>query len=176
MRISATLENPGALNGASARVRAGFKREAFAVGAIAVERVKRELLSGPTSATQTEVRSGQRRRSYGHRVGTSPQGITLDVGAIKPGPGGKIPIQSRVHEGYDAGGNRVASFTIKAKNAPYLVFPIRRGPGLAKGNIVGWVRTKEVTLIPRPTFELVEKIVTPALQERAAKVLNDAVQ
>lgn len=176
--LEGSREEIGRLNGAGDRMRRGAGQLAFRTGATAVERVKRDLLSGPTSATQTEVRSGQRRRSYDHRVGNVPNGVALDIGAINPGAGGKIPIQSRVFEGFDAAGNRVSKFVIKSKTPGGRLgpFPIRRGPGLAKGNIVGWARPLSVTLYPRPTLPLVEKIVTPILESEFPKVFRDAVR
>jgi hypothetical protein len=156
----------------------------------------------------TAVRSGVAVRSYGHAIEADNQGVTLTAGAIKPGPDGEVPLHVRVQEGYDAKGNKVDKFVIKAKNDrvikrrlhfghttigantpnPYflftsvshtvrlLTFPIRKGPGLAKGNIVGWVSKEEISLKPRPVVESVGQQIPDALRAVCGKVFVDALR
>jgi hypothetical protein len=76
---------------------------------------------------------------------------------------------ARIHEGYDAGGNKVSQFVIRPKRGKFGRFPIRVGGGLSKGNIVGWrtyTRAKPVILRPRPTFPAVEARLVAELPER----------
>lgn len=156
-----------ALNGARSKLRKEWKRGAFAIGGEGVK-VGRDAMS-------TEVRSAQRVRSYSHAVSDRAEGINLDIGPIRPGAGGRVAIHPRVFEGFDASGRKVDQFVIRAKNKPYLHFPIRRGPGLSRSNIIGWVKVKQVTLKPDPTFPTVERHVTPRLEEMGGRVFRDVL-
>lgn len=145
-------------------------RETNEAGAQAVQYARETFLTGGTTSTRTAVRSGRRLRSYAHRVSEQGKSILLDYGPIRA-TGGEVPIHVRVHEGFDAGGNRVAQFVIGPKNGKVGRFPIRSGGGLAKGNIVGWrtyTRERPVILRPRPTFPAVQARLEKELPERGS--------
>jgi hypothetical protein len=147
---------------------------AFTIGAKAVEEIKREYRS-TGSRTSTWVRSGQLRRSYAHTVKRTGSAVTMEVGAIRPTAGGKIPLHAHIHEGIDAQGNRVNRWVIRPTVKPYLVFPIRRGGGLAKSNIIGWVKTRQVVIYPRPALDPVGRKLVDQLQARGLQVVKDAL-
>lgn len=161
------------LGGAKDEIRKGWKAAADQVGVTEVRRIRREFRT-VRSATSTGVQSGALRRSYGHAVKERPDGIDLEIGAIAP-VSGRVPLHARVHEGYDAFGNRVSRFVIKPKNKPYLHFPIFGGGGrtTALKNITGWVRTKgPIILKPRPSLDSVAQRVPALLDRRAAEVFR----
>lgn len=162
------------LNGGRQRFQEEFDRELYAIGAESVTKMRNEILTGGTTATRTAVRSARRVNAYGHtpvrREGTR---ASMDVGAIMPGPGGRVPLHVRVQEGFDAQGNRVDQFVIKPKKGPFLVFPIRQGGGLAKENIVGWVRTRgPVILRPRPALPTAAKYIQEEVPRRGLAVFR----
>lgn len=162
------------LRAAAGTIRSGWAKECARLGAGAVERIKAEFRT-TASETSTAVRSGQLRRSYDFRVQRTGDGVELTVGAIRPTAAGQVPLHARVHEGYDRQGNRVAQFIIRPRNAAWLTFPIRRGGGLATSNIVGWVRTKAVRLVPRPALEPVGKQLVEQMQAAGLRVVGDAL-
>ena len=162
------------LAAAPEKIRRDWAKQSAILGAQAVERIKAEFRT-TASDTSTAVRSGQLRRSYAFDVKRTSDGAELTVGAIRPTASGQVPIHARVHEGYDAQGNRVSQFIIRPKNGAWLTFPIRRGAGLAKSNIAGWVRTKQVTLRPRPALEPVGKQLLDKLQAAGLQVVGDAL-
>ena len=163
-----------ALRVAPEKIRRGVAREAFKIGARAVELIKRQYRT-TASATSTARRSGRLVRSYDHKVARDAGDVTLVVGAIRPTDQGQVPIHARVHEGFDASGNRVEQFIIRAKNAPYLHFPIRSGGGLSVKSIAGWVKVKQVILRPRPALEPISDNLSRTLTEAAASVVADAL-
>lgn len=177
MRFGAKLEtNPSDLlrRMSSDNWRREMKREANEAGAQAVQFARSTFLTGGTTPTRTAVRSGRRLRSYGHRVGEHGGGLFLDYGAIRA-TGGLVPIHVRVHEGFDAGGNRVSQFVIRPKRKAYGRFPLRRGGGLSKAGIVGWrtyTREKPVILRPRPTFPAVQERLERELPERGTRAFR----
>lgn len=177
MRVAAKLEtNPPDLlkrmnRGAWLRE---VQREANEAGAQAVQFARKTFLTGGTTETRTAVRSGRRLRSYAHRTALRSDSVILDYGPIRA-TGGLVPTHVRVHEGFDAGGNRVQQFVIRPKRGKFGRFPIRRGGGLAKGNIVGWrtyTREKPVILRPRPTFPAVEARLSKELPERGSRAFR----
>lgn len=161
------------LTGARAKIHQRWKSSAKVVGEKAVAFIKREYRTGGTTATKTAVRSGKLRAAYDNRVSETGAGIDLDIGLIRSGADAKVLQYGRIQEGFDYAGNRVAQFTIVPKQAPYLVFPIRQGGGMARSNIVGWVRTKKVVLKPRPSLDAVAATY-PAILEK--ELLHDITQ
>jgi hypothetical protein len=154
------------LNGARPRLMKRIEQGLEVVGAASVSTIRRDFRRGGTTPTRTAVRSGRLFNSYGHEV--KPDGASkfrLGIGAIKPSDGGKVPIHARVHEGYDAQGNRVAQFIIRAKSGKLLTFPIFSGGGQARANITGWVSTKQVILKPRPSLDTIAKTAPAAVQK-----------
>lgn len=138
------------------------------------------------SATSTAVRSGRLLRSYSHEVrDLGRRGFELDYGPIRAASG-EVVKHARIHEGYDAAGNRVSQFVIRPRNKKALRFPIykagRAGKGvkggMAKKNIEKWVFATKVVLKPRPTFEGVTERLNKELPQRGrvafAKVFGDA--
>lgn len=133
------------------------------------------------SATSTAVRSGRLLRSYSHEVrDLGRRGFELDYGPIRAASG-EVVKHARIHEGYDAAGNRVSQFVIRPRKGTYGRFPIRSGGGMSKAGIVGWrtyTRERPVILKPRPTFEGVTERLNKELPARGrvafAKVFGDA--
>lgn len=179
MKVAVSLNGAGpmirALDGAEAKIHRGWKQGAYAVGQRAVTLIQREYRTGGTDAKRTAVRSGKLRASYAHEVADTHNGVDLAIGAIKPTEKGAVPLHARVHEGFDARGNRVSRFVIEPKRGKYLTFPIRQGGGLAKTGIVGWVRVKRVILKPRPAIEPVGKDVPAALKVVCGKVFTETL-
>lgn len=161
------------LTGARAKIHQRWKSSAKVVGEKAVAFIKREYRTGGTTDTKTAVRSGKLRAAYDNRVSEAGAGIDLSIGLIKPGSDAKVLQYGRVQEGFDYAGNRVALFTIVPINAPYLVFPIRKGGGLAKANIIGWASKEEVKLKPRPSLDAVAATYPEILEEQ---MLRDITQ
>ncbi|MGE0289034.1 MAG: hypothetical protein AB7I42_23085 [Bradyrhizobium sp.] len=155
------------------KIRRNVAREAFKVGTRAVELMKRAYRT-TGGEDSTWVRSGRLRRSYDAQIARDGGDVTLTVGAIKPTDQGQVPLHARVQEGYDARGNRVEQFIIRAKQG-YLTFPIRSGGGLGARSIVGWVRVKQVTLKPRPAIEPVRENLERALTQETANAVADAL-
>lgn len=149
-------------------------REANEAGAQAVQFARKTFLTGGTTETRTAVRSGRRLRSYAHAVSQRSNAVLLDYGPIRAN-GGRVPTHVRVHEGFDASGTRVDQFVIRPKRGNFGRFPLRRGGGLAKGNIIGWrtyTREKPVILRPRPTFPAVEARLSKELPERGSRAFR----
>lgn len=160
-------------------MRREWASELFAIGKRAVTLMKaaRAQMPRPKDPSQTFARrSGNLIRSYDHRVEEARQGIYLTVGAIKPTDAGRVPIQARVHEGFTAAGNKTSLWVIRPRNKAWLVFPIRQGGGLAKSNIVSWVKTKRVTFKPTPVVGPVGEQIPAAIQDRCGKAFADAFQ
>lgn len=155
------------LNGTRARLVQNQHREFYAAGAEAVSLMRTRHLRGGTTETATAVRSGRRLAAYGHRLVDLPSdSFALDVGAIAPS-GGQVPTHVRVHEGFDAAGQQVSVFNIVPRLKPYLHFPWRKGGGLSKGSIGGWVRTKLVRLRPsRKALPTAAEFLTKELPRR----------
>lgn len=151
---------------------AGWKREMGKqledAGNKAVQFARSTFRRG-ASATSTAVRSGRLLRSYGHEVrDVGRRGFELDYGPIRS-QGGDVVKHARIHEGYNAAGEKVSQFVIRPRKGRFGRFPVRVGGGLAKGGIVGWrtyTRENPVILRPRPTFPAVEARLTAELPER----------
>lgn len=167
-----------ALNGAATKIHAGWKREAYTVGARAVQlmKEKRRNMPRPNNPGNFAVRSGVLIRSYHHNVDDTSGGVTLSVGAIKPSEKGQVPLHARVHEGFDRSGGKVSLWVIRPRQKPYLWFPVRRGGGLAVSNIVAWVRTKRVAYRPTPVVEPVGKDIPAALRVRCGEVFQNVLR
>lgn len=151
-----------------------IRREIQEAGEQATQFARKTFLTGGTTATRTAVRSGARLRSYGYRTYNRDGGVILDWGALRA-KNGLVPTHVRVHEGFDASGTRVDRFVIRPKRGNFGRFPIRRGGGLAKGNIIGWrtyTREKPVILRPRPTFPAVEARLSKELPERGSRAFR----
>lgn len=177
MRIKAITSGLGQavidLTGTRTKITARWKRSAKVVGEQAVAFIKREYRTGGTTDTKTAVRTGHLRAAYDNRVRDTGAGVDLDIGLIRPGTKAEVLRYGRVQEGFDYAGNRVALFTIVPINAPYLVFPIRKGGGLAKANIIGWASKEEVKLKPRPSLDAVAATYPAILETR---MVRDVVQ
>ena len=179
-RIVTRLEGAGealaALSGAKDKIREGWAEASFKVGATQVRRIRREFRT-TRSSTSTGVQTGALRRSYAHEVKRTAQGVELSIGAIKPTQKGRVPLHARVHEGFDASGNRVSKFIIKSKKpGGFLVFPIRAGDGIGVAGITGWVRTKgPIKLRPRPSLDAVARDAPKEIQDRAARIFQQAI-
>jgi len=148
------------LNGTEFKKR--FKLRLSKVGAEAVQYAKVTFRRGGTTKTATAVRSGRLVNSYGYQVhDRGPRGFELDYGPIKASRG-EVVTHARVHEGYNAAGNKVEQFVIRPKAGKVGRFPLRRGGGLSKGSIVGWrtyTHANPVILKPRPTFPAVTRVL-----------------
>lgn len=152
-------------------LRQGIGRALNALGAGAVAYARSEFLQGGPSPTRTAVRSGQRRASYGHklrRVGTNWE---LDYGPIRAS-GGVVPVHVRMLEGFDAAGNEFDRMVIRPRKGKYLTFPLRNGGGLAKRNIAGWRRVKQVVFKPRKTFPAIRAKLTREIPEAIGKAFE----
>ena len=163
------------LNGAGERVRQGWAAAATDVGEDAVGFIKKEFRSGPGNRTQTQVRTNRLRASYSHEVKRPPRGgIELAVGLVRPGIDGETLGYGRMMEGYNADGSRFRTKVIRAKAGGWLRFPIYdpATPGMAKGNRIGWVTTKQVTFRPRPSFPATRVKFEPILRDEAAAILR----
>lgn len=175
MRVNVSLNGAGpviqALEGGAQKIRFGWQQAAFQVGARAVALMQAERRA------ITAVRSGAAVRSYGFEVATDGQGVTLAAGAIKPGPDGQVDVHVRVQEGFNAKGQQVDHFDI-APIPPnqYLHFPIRSGGGLGASSIVGWVRTKHVTLYPTPVVIPIGKQIPGALRLACGQVFGSVLR
>lgn len=66
--------------------------------------------------------------------------------------------------------------TIRARNKPYLVFPIREVGGLAKSNIIGWVRTKEVRIPERRPLRSALAAKRDAIREHVRQEIGRALE
>lgn len=170
------------LTAAPETIRTDWAKEAYAIGAEAVEVIKREYRTtgtepfvwGPSSWT----RSGAARRSYAHEVKRiSGGGAELKLGAIRPTEGGKVPLQVFMLEGGYNYPDRdpYTPKIIRPKVKPYLIFPIRQGGGLVKSNIIRWVAMKKVTYRPRPALPKVGGRVERTLQQMGLQVIKDAL-
>jgi len=173
MRTEITLDGAGpqiaALLGATGKIRRGWQRGAYGVGARAT------TLAKAMARQVTAVRSGARVRSYDSAISDDSNGVTLTFGAIRPGRDGQVPLHVRVHEGYNFQGVQVARFVIRAKNAKFLTFPVRAGGGFARGGIVGWASKREVILTPTPVVEPIGRQIPGALEITCGKVFVDAL-
>jgi hypothetical protein len=143
--------------------------------------VAKSYRRGGTTATKTAVRTGRALGSYGQRIKREGDGFVQDIGAIisegsrSTGLTG-VPLHVRMLEGIDAAGNSFETMIIRAKNKPYLVFPIRQGGGLARKNITGWVSKKQITYRARPSLPYVAKAIAPMLQEAPGKAFLLAIK
>ena len=177
MKLTAQLDRAGSiiarrLQNGSGAFPLNLERQLTAVGSEGTQHARSTFLTGGTTSTRTAVRSGTRLRSYTHRIKQRRGGAVMDWGPIRAS-GGKVPIHLRVHEGFDAAGNRVSQFIIKPKQGAFGRFPIRKGGGLSAGGIVGWrtyTRSNPVVLRPRPTFDAME----PWFAQRIPGAVNRA--
>lgn len=163
------------LNGAGDRVRLEWARAANDVGEDAVGFIKRDFRSGPSTRTKTQIRTNRLRASYTHEVKRPTRGgVELNVGLIRAGIDSETLGYGRLMEGYNRDGSKFRSKVIRAKSGGWLTFPIfdPATPGTAKGNIKGWVRTKQVTFRPRPSFPATRLKFEPILRDEAAAVLT----
>ena len=116
-----------------------------------------------TTETRTARRSGglyDAIDSVVDAVNEGPRrGFDLHLGGIKPGETDEVLQRFRIHEGYDAAGNRGDQFEILPRNGEYLTF--RLPP--EKGG--GWRRVRRVTLRPRPTFPAILEMLPPYLEQ-----------
>jgi hypothetical protein len=163
------------LTGARAAITTRWKQSAKVVGEWAVAFIKRDFRTGGTTKTRTAVRTGNLRAAYDNRVTATGAGVDLDIGLIRSGADAKVLFYGRVQEGFDAAGARVAQFVIVPKNAPYLVFPIRMGGGMARKNIVGWASVKKVVLKPRPSLDAVAATYPAILEDRLVRDVTQRV-
>src|SRR5207244_2770177 len=109
-----------------------------------------------TAASTTQVRSNRLRANYTHDVRrvVGSGGIELNIGLLQGTADSKVIDYGRLVEGLNPDGSRFTSKEIRAKGDGWLTYPIFSAttPGMAKGNIVGWVRVKKSTFKPRPSF------------------------
>lgn len=157
-----------------AAYRKGFMRELNDAGQKAVQFARITFRRG-ASATSTAVRSGRLLRSYGHEAkDQGSRGFVLDYGPIRA-QSGEVVKHARVHEGFNASGERVSQFVIRPRKGRFGRFPIRSGGGLSKAGIVGWrtyTREKPVILKPRPTFPAVQERLEKEIPERSRAVFR----
>lgn len=167
-----------ALNGAGDQVRLEWAKAAQDIGEEAVGFVKKSFRSGPTSDRTTQVRSNRLRASYGLAVQQAPESraVLLDVGLLRTTANdAKALAYGRMMEGFNEDGSTFASKTIRARGNGFLTFPLYNPgtPGVAKGNIVGWVRTRAVTFRPRPSFPAVAEKFTPMLRAETEAIVRE---
>jgi hypothetical protein len=163
------------LNGAGPRFLDNLEKELFRIGEKGVS-IAKTFRRGGTTATKTAVRTGRLLGAYGQRIKREGATFTQDIGAIRPSDSGQVPLHARMQEGIDAQGNTFEMMIIRAKRAPFLVFPIRAGGGMAKKNIRGWVKTKQVIFRPRPSLPTVKEQVTPLIEKAPGNAFVKAVQ
>lgn len=161
------------LVGAKRRIQAAAAKTMFRLGEDAVTYIKREFRSGPTTSRTTQIRTNRLRSSYSQR--TQPEGngigVITDVGLMQAGQ--DVLRYGRLMEGYDASGHRFTQKTIRAKAGGWLTFPIFNPdtPGMARTNIVGWVRKRSVVFRPRPSFDATAKKFQPIMQREVADII-----
>lgn len=161
---SQVLAKAGVLARASDRLIGELERVGTERGSDAVRFIQRKFRTGApyTTETRTARRTGGLYDSYDSEVvpvrGTR-RGIDLRIGLIKPGESDDVLRRGRIHEGYDAAGNRVDEFVITPRNSEYLLFQLP--PELGGG----WRRVKKVVLKARPTFPEVAERLPPYLEQ-----------
>ena len=167
-----------ALSAFPEKLQTGLEARLNQLGEEEVEIVKTTQLSGPTSSTSTQVRTGERRDAYGHAVEKTDKGMSLFVGPSRS-PSGRVPRQSRIWEGRTDGGGFRSFWVITPKAGKALRFPLRDGnvPGLAKEGITKWVFAKSVTqyALGRPTLDNVHTRLTRKAPQLVKEAVSEAL-